>query len=209
MISVWLCLAKGTNILLSNGANKKIEDLEYIDELLVWNFDECKFDSSKPLWIKTSQVATQYNLLEFSDGSELKTISQHRIFNKEKGQFTYPMSDDTPLGTTTFNSNGEYVKLIAKSTHIDNIEHYNIITDTHMNLFANNILTSCRYNNIYPISEMKFIKDDRALRSRDDFSNIDDKYFTGLRLSEQVYDIKSIIEYIERLKKMEYNNILV
>lgn len=209
MVSVWLCLAKGTDILLSNGANKKIEDLDYNDELLVWNFDECKFDSSRPLWIKESQVATQYNLLEFSDGSELKTISQHRIFNKEKGQFTYPMTDDTPLGTTTFNSNGEYVRLISKSTHIDNVEHYNIITDTHMNLFANNILTSCRYNNIYPISEMKFIKDDRALRSRDEFSNIDDKYFIGLRLSEQVYDTGSIIEYIERLKNMEYNNILV
>lgn len=209
MISVWLCLAKGTDILLSNGISKKIEDLDYSDELLVWNFDECRFDSSNPLWIKSSQVANQYNLLKFSDGSELKTISQHRIFNKERGQFTYPMTDDTPIGTTTFNYNGDYVKLISKSIHVENIEHYNIITDRHMNLFANGILTSCSYNNIYPISEMKFIKDNRSLRSRDEFLTIDDKYFTGLRLSEQIYDISSIVEYIERLKGLEYNNILV
>lgn len=207
-IVINICLAKGTTILLSNGLSKNIEDIEYNDELLVWDFDEGKFSSSYPLWIKQLEIAKQYNFLKFSDGSELKTISQHRIFNKEKGQFTYPMTDETPLNTTTFNANGKYVQLVDKYVVTENIENYNIITDRHMNLFANGILTSCRYNNLYPISEMKFTKDNRILRKRDEFSNIDDKYFTGLRLSEQIYDINSISKYIERLENLDYNNIL-
>lgn len=208
MVNVYLCLAKGTNVLLANGINKKIEDIDYNDELLVWDFDECKFNSSYPLWIKKSQLSKQYNLLKFSNGSELKTISQHRIFNKQKGKFTYPMTDDTPIGTITFASNGDYTQLISKSIVVEYIEYYNIITNRHMNLFANGILTSCRYNNIYPIDEMKFIKDDRILRNRNEFSNIDDKYFIGLRLSEQIDDIDSINNYIENLEYLN-NNILV
>lgn len=48
-------------------------------------------------------------------------------------------------------------------------EFYNIYTDYHMNLFANGILTGFRYNNLYPIKDMKFIKDNRPLRSREEF----------------------------------------
>lgn len=39
----------------------------------------------------------------------------------------------------------------------EEVEYYNIITEKHMNLFAEGILTSCRYNNIYPFTDtMKF-----------------------------------------------------
>ncbi len=198
-----LCVAKGTKILLSNGLHKNIEDIEYEDSLSVWDFDSGEFTSSNPLWIKQAQTANKYNLLKFSDGSELKTISQHRIFNKEAGMFTYPMTNETPIGTTTFNEDGNEITLIEKAIINEKVEYYNIITKKHMNLFTNGILTSCRYNNIYPISNMKFIKDNRVLRSREEFVNITDNYYKGLRLSEQVFNLEDIQSYINRLQKNE------
>ena len=197
--TAYICLAKGTNILLSNGDTKLIEDIIYDDDIMVWNFDDGRFDTSKPLWIKKPNTALQYNLLKFSDGNVLKTIDQHRIFNKEKGQFTYPMTDDTPIGTTTFNSDGIEVELVSKEVVYESVEYYNVITNRHINLFSNSILTSCRYNNIYPIVDMKFTKDDRELRSRDEFLDISDDYFNGLRISEQLYTHDEVISYVNRL----------
>lgn len=61
---------------------------------------------------------------------------------------------------------------------------YNIITYKHINIFANGILTSNSLNNIYPINNMKFIKDNRELRSIEEF-DVSDYVFEGLRLAEQ------------------------
>lgn len=202
-VSLNLCLVKGTRVLLTNRQYKNIEDITVEDSLLVWNFDEHKFDSSKPLWIKQPQLATQYNLIKLSDGSELKTVSQHRIFNVERGEFTYPMTDTTPIGTTTFNAEGEFVKIVSKEYVNEEVEYYNVITDKHINIFANNILTSCRYNNIYPIKDMTFVKDNRVLRTREEFNNIPDKYFYGLRLSEQSFTVEEIEKYVANLIKLE------
>ncbi len=201
------CLVVGTKILLSDRSYKNIEDIEYSDELMVWNFDEGKFDVSKPLWIKKPQMTNKYNLLKFSDGSELKTIVQHRIFNKEKGEFTYPMTDETPIGSISFNSFGKEITLISKEVIYEEVEYYNIITDYHINLFANDILTSSKFNNIYPIVDMKFAKDGRVLRSREEFINIPDKYIDGLRLCEQNVSMEQIefkINIFEKNKQVEY-----
>ena len=201
-IAGFSCLAKGTKITLANNTYKNIEDITYDDEILVWNFDEGKFDSAKPLWIKKAESCPRYNLLKFSDGSELKTIDQHRIFNKQKGMFTYPMTDDTPIGTITFNEKGEEVTLISKEVITEEVEYYNVITDYHINLFGNGILTSCRYNNIYPIQDMKFIKDNKD--NKEYMCNeIPCKYINGLRLSEQSFTVDENIKYIKNLIRLK------
>ena len=142
--------------------------------------------------------------------STLKTINHHRIFNKEKGRFTYPMTSDTPIGTTTFNSKGEYVKLVSAEVVHKKIRYCNIITNYHMNLFTNNILTSCRLNNIYPIEDMKFVKDNRKLKDFSQYKDIDKKWYEGLRLAEYDDNInkdgshrKDINDYIERMEKIQ------
>ena len=67
-----------------------------------------------------------------------------------------------------------------------------------MNLFANSILTSCRYNNIYVIKDMKFIKDNRNIVDFAEYNNsIPYEYYVGMRLGEQTIPIKDTIEYIQ------------
>ena len=200
-VTTRICLAAGTKISLEDGKTKLIEDIEYFDMLKVWNFDDGGFDKAKPLWIKVKETANRYNLLTFSDGSTLKSINQHRIFNKDLGKFTHTMSEDTPIGTRTFSLDGDIVLLKSRKIINEPIDYYNIISVFHMNIFANGILTSCRYNNIYPIHDMKFVKDmnRKKLTISDYPEGISIRYFTGLRLSEQEIDPNDTITYIERL----------
>ena len=87
------CFVKGTKITMFNGTKKNIEDISYEDNLLVWNFDEGRFDSAKPLWIMNPVETPSVNIL-FSDGSKLGISGYlehdggHRIFNLDKGEFT-------------------------------------------------------------------------------------------------------------------------
>ena len=99
------------------------------------------------------------------------------------------MTDETPIGTTTFNVNGEEVKLISKEVITEPVEYYNLISYYHMNVFAEGILTSCRFNNLYEIKDMKFIKDERQLVGRDEYKEIPDEYYYGLRLAEQPKEV--------------------
>ena len=207
------CLVEDTSITLADGQYKMIQDITYEDNLLVWDFDKGEFASAKPLWIMKERKAIEYNHLVFSDGSELNTVNQHRIFNIEKGMFTYPMTDDTPIGTTTFNDKGECITLVSKEVIEKEVNYYNIITDYCINLFAGTILTSCRLSNIYPVEDMKYVKDNRDIIDYEEFNNIPIEYYYGLRLGEQPVDINrngavsfgdtTVEDYVKRLISMK------
>ena len=203
-----ICFIEGTPITLANHTYKNVEDITYDDNLLVWDFDKGEFSQAKPLWIMKQKKAIKYNHLVFSDDSELNTVEQHRIFNIEKGMFTYPMTEDTPIGTHTLNDKGEIVELVSKEVVEKEVNYDNIITNYHINLFAGHILTSCRLSNIYPIKDFKYVKDNREIIPFEKF-NVPKEYYDGLRLGEQPTDINrdnavqfgdnSVEDYAKRL----------
>ncbi len=157
------CIIEGTQITIADGSTKAIEDITYDDELLVWNFYDGKFDKAKPTWIKVAEVAPRYNLVKFSNGSEVGFVGAggekgyHRIFNKEAGAFTHTGCKDTPNGTTTFAEDNTFPTVVSQEVVEKEVKFYNVITDKHYNLFANGILTSCRLSNKYRIEDMKYV----------------------------------------------------
>lgn len=158
------CLIEGTQITLADGSTKAVENITYDDELLVWNFYDGKFDKAKPSWIKLAEVAPRYNLVKFSNGSEVGFVGAggekgyHRIFNKEAGAFTYTGNfKETPNGTTTFAQDGTFPTVISQEIVEKEVKFYNVITENHYNIFANDILTSCRLSNKYRIEDMKYV----------------------------------------------------
>ena len=202
------CYPKGTQITLADGSTKNVEDITFDDELLVWNFDEGHLDKSNPIWIQEAKFADEYNRITFANGNVLETINQHRIFNKEAGKFTYPMTEDTPIGTTTLLDDGTETTVVSKEVIHEPVEYYNIITRNHLNCFVSGVLTSCRLNNMYPIKDYKFEKDDRELVAYENFHDIPMEWYEGLRLAEQPQDInrenavvfdKSLNDYVTRL----------
>ena len=179
------CLAEGTRVTLEDGNVKNIEEITYEDKLLVWNFDEGKFDTSKPIWIMKEQTVEKYTKLKFDNGIELN-LSEHRIFNVDKQKFTHAhIKEETPVGTTVFMEDGTSAKITEIVEIEKEINVYNVMTEKHINIFANGILTSLRFNDIYDIQNMKYVIDDRELNKKEDYPNIPEKYFEGLRLAEQ------------------------
>ena len=161
-----VCLIKNTLITLSNGTKKYVQDITFDDELLVWDFYEGRFSKAKPMFIKKAELADEYNLCRFSDGTELGLVGSdgyHRIWNNEANEFTHTGKPETPIGTHTFNERGEMPKIISQKIIREPVEFYNIITEKHYNLFANGILTSKRWSNRYGIKDMKYVLDDERM----------------------------------------------
>lgn len=194
------CFVKGTRISVHSGGYKLVEDITYDDELLVWDFDNGRFTYNKPCWIKKAEVASHYYKCTFSNGTELKLVGSdgkcHRVFSIDDNEF---LSATDCVGKHVATKDGLAILLSCECVN-EPVEFYNIITERHMNLFAENVLTSCRLNNLYPIQDMKFVKDDRPAMPIDRYSKVAQKYYDALRLGERDEDdIAWVNAYVERI----------
>lgn len=198
-----ICLAAGTLVRLASGNSIAIEDVTYEDDLLVWDFDEARLTTARPAWIKVTETTSHLNYLKFSDGSVLRTIGQHRIFNRQAGAFTYPMTDDTPLGTETLSADREWITLVEKVVLEENVRYFNVITSHHFNLFADGILTSCRLNNLRPIDNLKYAGAKTLHHAPESLCGIDERWVSSLRLMEQPISLQELTWYVARLERFQ------
>ena len=156
------CFVEGTEITLADGSTKKIEDITFDDDLLVYDFYEGKFSTAKPRWVSEAKTMDNYLRVSFNNGSELKVIGPggdigyHRIFNVEAQSFTHTGTQECQAGTTAFTDKGEFTKIVSQEVVKEDVRFFNVITDKHYNLFANGILTSCKLSNRYEIKDMKY-----------------------------------------------------
>lgn len=200
------CFTKGTQITLANGIRKNVEDITYNDYLTVWDFDNGKSAIAKPLWVSRPSIANEYHKITLSDGTVLNLVGTggkcHRLLCIEDGAFVYAVD---MIGKHTIKENGELVEVISAETVNEEVEYYNIITDYHMNLYADDILTSCRYSNLYPIVDMKYVKEEREIIPYEMFDSrvVSRKYYGGLRLGEQTIPIEETAKYIKRLEDLK------
>ena len=173
-----MCFTENTLISTKSGA-KKVQDITYDDDILVWNFDEGKLDYAKPIFIKQAQTSESYWHVTDEDGKTVDLVGSngksHRLYNKRTHLFEYPQ--DIPE---------------CKCEEIrESVKYYNIVTAYHFNCFANGILTSKRYSNmLYPITdEMKYDKTVKHTNTckREQFDFLTDDEFEKLRLSEMEY----------------------
>lgn len=180
-LAVWTyppCFVENTLISTRDGT-KKVQDISYNDDILVWNFDEGKLDYVKPIFIKQEQISNSYWHVTDEDGKTVNLVGSngksHRLYNKRTHLFEYPQ--DIP-------------ECKCEEIH-ESVKYYNIVTAYHFNCFANGILTSKRYSNmLYPITdEMKYDKTVKHTNTckREQFDFLTDEEFEKLRLSEMEY----------------------
>lgn len=198
------CYLAGTLITLSNGSKVPVENFTYKDKLLVWDFDRGQLTEAAPLWISKAMSSKHYYKLTFSDGTVLKLVGSegkcHRIFNVDVGAFVY--GNHFTLGQKTFTENKTTTQLISCELVKEPCTYYNIISDYHMNIFANSILSSCGYNNMYPVQNMQFVKDNREQVSKETYKTVSDRFYYGLRLAEQDLAKRNVLKaqkYTSRL----------
>lgn len=151
------CLVEGTLVRLADGTTKRIEEITYSDNLLVW--DGKGFTSAKPRWIMKPYRAGHWFLCKFASGRILGTTGArldpgHRVYSLETNCFEYE-KDAIGHRVRTVRFQDASAKDMKPDedvlTSVECIPHscmaYNIITEGHYNLFAGDALTSCRLSN--------------------------------------------------------------
>ena len=198
------CFLSGTQITLADGTRKNVEDITYNDVLKVWNFDTGEYDTATICWLTKPKLKNyHYYKLTFSDGTILKTTGQksnHKVYNVDERYFKGV--NITEIGDRIFTENG-IVTVVNKEYIEEEVLYYNLITSLRFGCFANGVLTSDRYGNIYPIDEnMMFVKGDRQVRPYSEFeeAGISRYWYDNLRLGENTETVEETKKYIGRLE---------
>ena len=84
------CVAAGSLITLADGSQKKVEDLTGDELLLVWNLETGTFDAA-PIVFIDSDAECEYEIINliFSDGTEVKVISEHAFWDYDLNEYVY------------------------------------------------------------------------------------------------------------------------
>ncbi len=84
------CVTPDTLITLADGTQKRVDSLTGEEMLLVWNLETGKYDMA-PIVFVDSEKETEYEIIHlyFSDGSDVKVISEHGFFDLDLGKYVY------------------------------------------------------------------------------------------------------------------------
>ena len=197
---MYICFVEGTLITLADGTQKKVEDITYDDKVLTYDFDKGEFTQGDIFWIAKENVATEYWKIILNDGTELKLVGSngksHRLFSVDNNKFLYPQDF---IGKV-FKEDKETPTIISCEKINEEVKYYNFL-NTHLNCFANGVMAGCRFSNIYPIENMKYVKNEIRNNSLESFENIPQKYIDGLRLKEQSLEKdESNVNYYDTVK---------
>lgn len=175
------CFVEGTLITLADGTQKKVEDINYGDEVLCYDFNEGKQTTSPIEFVMKKMQSNFYYKVTLSDGTILKLVGangkSHRLYNATKQSFIYPQ--DFEENDYALKENGTLVTISSIEKIEKKVNFYNIASKDHINVYAEGVLTSNRLNNRFEIKDNKF---------------------TNKQLMTDE-EIKAYKEHMERLKK--------
>ena len=175
------CFVEGTLITLGNGTQKKVEDINYGDEVLCYDFNEGKQTTAPIEFVMKKMQSNFYYKVSLSDGTELNLVGSngksHRLYNVTKQSFMYPQ--DFEENDYTLKQDGTIATISSIEKVEEKVNFYNISSKDHINVYAENVLTSNRLNNRFEIKNNKFT--DKKLMTDE--------------------EIKAYKEHMERLKK--------
>ena len=141
------CLVKGTKVMLADGTEKNIEDIQYDDLLMVYDHENGGVTYEYPIWIEKPKEATYYLETTFSDGSILKTYGPHSVFSKDTMSFISTAdTENYHIGANIIKINAQGEKQVVTITDIktmkENITYYHVSSTRYHNILANNFLTT-------------------------------------------------------------------
>ncbi len=196
------CLIEGTKILLADNSYKNIEDIRYDDLLKIYSYEEGRSINVYPIWIEKKNSTSYYQLNTFSDGTILKTVGFHGIYDVNKNLFiSVDNKEDFKVGTEVaiFDTKTNKLKKVTV-TNIKEItetaNYYHVVSTRYYNVIANNLLTTdgtTILSNLYGFNSnvtwtslrKNIMSDSSNLYNYNDFSDIMPYYmYKGLRVEE-------------------------
>lgn len=145
------CVAAGTLITLADGRQVPVESLTGNELLLVWNLFTGKFDVAPILFID-SEVAGIYEVitLTFSDGTTLKVIDEHALWDFDLNEYVFIRSDAAKyighwFNKQTYDADGNMVYTRVQLTGVTVTEEYTSawspVTYGHLCFYVNGMLS--------------------------------------------------------------------
>lgn len=154
----YLCLVEGTKITLSDGSTKPVQNIQYGDKVLCYDFTNGTQTTSHIDWKIPERIATKYWEITLSDGTILNLVGSngksHRLYNITKQRFDYPQ--DFEPSDLTLKEDGTTAYVLSCREIEKEVKFYNIASHEHINVYANGVLTSNRLNNRFKIIDNKF-----------------------------------------------------
>jgi len=124
-------ILKGQKVLMTDGSQKNIEDVQIGDEVLSFNINSEKIEKDKVVEIRRG---SHNDYLVFN--GILKTSLEHMIW--ASGDFKE--AKDIKIGDFLLNSDGQEVEVTKIEYIQENVETYDLIVEKNHNYFASNYL---------------------------------------------------------------------
>lgn len=145
------CVAAGTLITLADGRQVPVESLTGNELLLVWNLFTGKFDVAPILFID-SEAAGIYEVitLTFSDGTTLKVIDEHALWDFDLNEYVFMRSDAAKyighwFNKQTYDSDGNMiytrVQLVGVTVTEEYTSAWSPVTYGHLCFYVNGMLS--------------------------------------------------------------------
>ena len=141
------CVTPDTLVTLADGTQKRIDQVTYEDQLLVWNFYTGKYDVA-PASIVMNHGYGNYTIvtLKFDDGTEVNTINGHGFFDTATNQYVILGEDNVAdhIGHAFVKVDGDgysTVKLVDYSIKTEYTESWSVLTAEHYNCILENLWT--------------------------------------------------------------------
>ncbi len=196
------CIVEGSKVRLANNKVKNIEDITYDDLLLVFDHENGGLTYEYPIWMEQEHQKDYYQLTKFSDGTSLKTVGPHTVFNADTNRYMdiTKIEEGTNIYKLDKNNKLYKVKVISKKRINKKIKYYDVVSTRYYNMFVDDVLTNdgreylCNFyefreNLLWSHRREEVIKNNTQL-DYEDFNFVPYYLFYGLRAQDGAVLIK-------------------
>ena len=152
-----ICIAPDTLVSLADGTQKRIDQVTYEDQLLVWNFYDGEY-AVVPAALIQNHGYDWNNIIKltFSDGTVTKAINEHGYFDATLNKFVMITADNASnfIGHEFVRAEGDAyttVTLVKAESSVEYIEAYSILT-----AYYYNFITDDMFSLTSPVIETNF-----------------------------------------------------
>ncbi len=142
-----VCVTPDTLVTLADGTQKRIDELTYNDELLVWNFYTGTYDAVSALIVMNHGYETvTVTTLNFADGTSINIINGHGFFDVDLNKFVIINESNANdyIGHFFVKENGDgytTTELVSYSVTEQYTDVWSILTAVHYNAVLNGMWT--------------------------------------------------------------------
>ena len=141
------CVTPDTLVTLADGTKKEIQNISLGEEVVAWNFYTGKYENMPVSLIQAHDTGYMNVLhLYFEDGTELKVLGEHGIFDAELKTFIFIDEDDVEqyVGRNFVKMDGNgysTVKLVGYDVVNEYTTAYTILSLAHYNVILEDMFT--------------------------------------------------------------------